>query len=376
LTLPTRRRRGGHFWSPNSLIVEFGDKLGPIGLAVYATLACHANQRSFEQTGMRQSWPSLGTVAKEIGCHKRSVIRALKSLELLGLVRVERNRTNDRGGWTSNKYTLVNPPEAAHRGDDQRTLFDLQQGAHEGTPAYATPPAPVAQNGAAQPLGSPTTYEDPLVTHSHHPCDSGTPPLVTQGHYPSDPQSPEQYEGEQNDVEQNEGGGVPAAAPPPQAAAAPPLPPQPSGFQKPRLYAPPPAPAVETHAIDDGGPVSPLNLAKAWCYHCKIPVGSKVWDAVEVLEPQFAELSKRVDPDRIMDEIIAAARDHGEVFSSFRKRLLSPAPRKAPSREEVSRTVEEERARQREALRNLPPPGTFGKMLEAAGLKTPQGRKP
>ena len=106
----TRDRRTRHtFWIDDRIIDDFapvmsGYPFGVTALAVYAVLARRADRDG-------DSWPSLGLIADESGASARTVQRALRLLELLGLVEIATCYERGSQRQTSNLYTLLTPPE-------------------------------------------------------------------------------------------------------------------------------------------------------------------------------------------------------------------------------------------------------------------------
>ena len=112
-TAPTPRRphdpRLRHtFWIDDRIVDDFVPVMrrypfGSAALAVYAALA-----RRADRDGV--CWPSLALIARESGTSRSTVKRALRLLELLGLVDIVTclDRTTRR--QTSNRYTLLPPP--------------------------------------------------------------------------------------------------------------------------------------------------------------------------------------------------------------------------------------------------------------------------
>jgi len=90
-------RDGGWFWADNELIDKYGETIGAHGIAVYVTLARHANNN--------KCWPSIGTIGKKIGASRPTVKKALDALQAVGLITVLRRRT-DCGDSDTNLYTL------------------------------------------------------------------------------------------------------------------------------------------------------------------------------------------------------------------------------------------------------------------------------
>jgi len=93
----------GWFWVENGVIDQLGS-IGTMAFAVYGVLARHADQR-------RECYPSLKTISNALGASKRSVLRAIGTLEKVGLLKVQRSSNQKgAGGNTSNRYML--PPLA------------------------------------------------------------------------------------------------------------------------------------------------------------------------------------------------------------------------------------------------------------------------
>lgn len=91
--------RGGWFWVDNSIVDLHGASLGPVGVAVYAVLARHAN-------GDGVCWPAKNTIGSRLGISKRAVDKAIAQLERCGLIQVER-RQKDSGQSSTNRYHLL-----------------------------------------------------------------------------------------------------------------------------------------------------------------------------------------------------------------------------------------------------------------------------
>jgi hypothetical protein len=105
----TDRRRRHTFWIDDRIVDTFGPVMGryPFGataLAVYAVLARRADRNG-------DSWPSLDLIAGESGAGRRTVHKALRLLELLGLVEIASCYEQGSQRRTSNLYTLLTPPE-------------------------------------------------------------------------------------------------------------------------------------------------------------------------------------------------------------------------------------------------------------------------
>lgn len=77
-------RRPGWYWIENEVLDEHGPELGVYGLAVYNVLSRHANNRS------QRCWPGVRRVAAALGTGQHQVMEALRVLEELQLISVER----------------------------------------------------------------------------------------------------------------------------------------------------------------------------------------------------------------------------------------------------------------------------------------------
>jgi hypothetical protein len=78
---------------------------GAAALAVYAVLARRADREG-------DSWPRLELIANESGSSARTVQRAIRLLEVLGLVEVALCYEQGSNRQTSNLYTLLTPPDS------------------------------------------------------------------------------------------------------------------------------------------------------------------------------------------------------------------------------------------------------------------------
>ena len=78
-------RNGDWYWINKVLLDEYGEKLKPIGIAIYNCLAAHANQEGF-------CFPSHKHIANKIGASISSVQRGIRELIKLNLVRKGRQR--------------------------------------------------------------------------------------------------------------------------------------------------------------------------------------------------------------------------------------------------------------------------------------------
>lgn len=109
-------REGGFFWADNEIIDKYGAELGPFGIAVYMALSRHANRN--------RCFPSFGGIAKRIGASRPTVVKAIKKLEELGLISVERGRQTESGDWDSNVY-ILNRIDRGGKGDLPPSKGDL-----------------------------------------------------------------------------------------------------------------------------------------------------------------------------------------------------------------------------------------------------------
>jgi DNA replication protein DnaD len=78
-------RNGDWYWINKVFLDEYGERLKPIGIAIYNCLAAHANQEGF-------CFPSHKHIAKKIGASISSVQRSIRQLIKLGIIRKSRQR--------------------------------------------------------------------------------------------------------------------------------------------------------------------------------------------------------------------------------------------------------------------------------------------
>ncbi len=78
-------RNGDWYWINKVLLDEYGERLKPIGIAIYNCLAAHANQEGF-------CFPSHKHIANKIGASISSVQRSIRQLIKLGIIRKSRQR--------------------------------------------------------------------------------------------------------------------------------------------------------------------------------------------------------------------------------------------------------------------------------------------
>lgn len=88
-------------WRDKSLSV--GDK------AVLLNLCDHYNDK------VHRSWPSTARIADETGLARRSVVRSLQKLELMGLIETETWINNDNCARLNNRYCLPLYDPASNR---------------------------------------------------------------------------------------------------------------------------------------------------------------------------------------------------------------------------------------------------------------------
>lgn len=122
-----QRRTQKRFFVDNAIIDEYGDQLGPYGLAVYVALCRHADIDS------QECYPSYSTLAGETGMGITSVKKAVHNLVALGLVTVKGQCMED-GRQTSNLYTLLEPP--SHLATTPQSPHDCPPVASDTPPQY------------------------------------------------------------------------------------------------------------------------------------------------------------------------------------------------------------------------------------------------
>ena len=202
----TDRRRRHTFWIDDRVIDCFAPVMsrypfGAAALAVYIVLARRADREG-------DSWPRLELIANESGNSERTVQRAIRLLEVLGLVEVALCYEQGSNRQTSNLYTLLTPPDPLPELDpdperwpppNRRTLLvrsgkrgepvaaaRAQQGELDGSgsdhpsrgPARPVRAGlrPVSNLGVAGAAGStPRQADTPPASHSHPPGVSLTP---------------------------------------------------------------------------------------------------------------------------------------------------------------------------------------------------------
>lgn len=106
--------RPHRYWCENDLILHYGPRIGPEGVAVYSALQCFANRK----TG--QCWPAVPTIAKTLGMGQPRVRKTLRKLEKEGLVTWE-ERYSEAGDQTSHLYTVHPATASAQVSETQGT---------------------------------------------------------------------------------------------------------------------------------------------------------------------------------------------------------------------------------------------------------------
>jgi hypothetical protein len=103
------RRTRNTFWIDDRIVDQYGPLLerypfGADALAVYAVLARRASRDG-------ESWERVKPMARLAATKERTFQRCIRLLELLGLVLVESCYFEGTNVQTSNRYTLLTPPE-------------------------------------------------------------------------------------------------------------------------------------------------------------------------------------------------------------------------------------------------------------------------
>jgi hypothetical protein len=115
-TLTVRDKRGGKWWwAHNCIIDDFGPHLGPYGLAVYFALCRHSDNNN------QDCDPSVATLAHETGMSTNKVRAALKTMERLGLIEIERRKVEAKLNLPS-IYTLREPDPTLIKGTSPRAV--------------------------------------------------------------------------------------------------------------------------------------------------------------------------------------------------------------------------------------------------------------
>ena len=107
-------RNGDWYWINKVLLDEYGEKLKPIGIAIYNCLAAHANQEGF-------CFPSHKHIADRIGASISSVQRGIRQMIKLGIIRKGRRRY-------SNVYYLLKLDRSDRPNSNKTGQSDLHIG--------------------------------------------------------------------------------------------------------------------------------------------------------------------------------------------------------------------------------------------------------
>jgi len=101
-----KKRARDHFWASNQLIRRDGAELGVYAVVTYCAIA------TFADNATQSAFPSLGTLARTVGCSKNTIRKALKALEDTGWISIERRFDNTRQRYESSEYYLLHTPGA------------------------------------------------------------------------------------------------------------------------------------------------------------------------------------------------------------------------------------------------------------------------
>jgi len=167
---PKRGSRRGWFWCHNLIIDGYGHSLGIHAVAVYQALAMHAGSDG-------ECYPGYEELAWELGTSRLTVIRAIKTLESAGLIRVE-PRYNV-AGRTSNLYTLLEPAQcqAPPRQTKPRRKPKKERGICEIPPPYPTDTAGASVRNRG---GIPERREQGEFNKDHEQGEFDKSPLAPQ----------------------------------------------------------------------------------------------------------------------------------------------------------------------------------------------------
>ena len=124
----TSKRTAGFYQIDNSLIDEYGPKIGVYGVAVYNVLAKYANGDGGD------IFPAYQTIANHLGISRQKVMQTIRQLCDLGLIS-KQSRMRKAGGQTSNVYQLRStqhvPPSTQHV---PHGVHDVDQGGTQHVP--------------------------------------------------------------------------------------------------------------------------------------------------------------------------------------------------------------------------------------------------
>jgi hypothetical protein len=169
MSIVADQRTPGWFWLHDRIIDTYGRELGPIGIAVYACLARHADKAG-------ESFPAKITIATEIGASKRAVDTAIARLAHFKLITVTKRKATP-GDFDSNIYTLLNPPRFIVQ-PPVKTLDDLAAEAAEAENQPAPRSAPSSSPSLDRPLSvfpSGAGGALPVVQVVHYPPAGDAP---------------------------------------------------------------------------------------------------------------------------------------------------------------------------------------------------------
>lgn len=116
------KRKYPFFIIDNDILLKFGDKMGPYGIAVYCAIAVHTNKRD-------KAFPSRARIANMTGMSEKQVSRMFAALQELGLIIID-----ERPG-TSHLITLLDTDhivmvDSQSREIDNPGLTDQGGGTH------------------------------------------------------------------------------------------------------------------------------------------------------------------------------------------------------------------------------------------------------
>lgn len=145
-------RKRGWYWIDNAVLDQFGERIGPIGLAIYNVLARWSNSD-------RQSYPSVSTIAKVLSISQTSARKYLGVLEESGLVKCE-PRVSEDGDPSSNAYTLMDTGTPHVAIGVPRHVWDPYRVSGEVVPHVARGGAPRGEGGVPRDVDPIKTVHD------------------------------------------------------------------------------------------------------------------------------------------------------------------------------------------------------------------------
>ena len=98
-TITSLKLRSNYYLIDNSLVDEYAEKIGAIGIAIYNVLARYADRK----TGI--CFPCIGTIAAKLRLSRTTVKKYLKILYKFDLITIL-HRVSPDGDPTSNSYML------------------------------------------------------------------------------------------------------------------------------------------------------------------------------------------------------------------------------------------------------------------------------